>query len=65
MTRPPRIAPARGMSRIFAAPAAVAGVSAIGLVSALTGDGARDVVSWFALAVPLAVVAWALHRRTS
>jgi len=48
---------------IFAAPAAIAVLSLVGLVSALTGDGLRDTLSWAALAVPLAVVLWALAVR--
>lgn len=51
--------------RIFALPAAIAAISIVGLVSALTGDGARDAVSWIALAVPVAAVAWAMVRRRS
>jgi hypothetical protein len=41
--------------RIFAAPAILAVLSAAGLTSALLGDGAWDVVSWIALAAPIAV----------
>ena len=48
---------------IFAVPAAVAALSLVGLVVALTGDGLRDAVSWAALAAPVAVTLWAVSRR--
>lgn len=51
------------MSRIFIIPALIALVSCVGLVSALTGDGVRDVISWAALAVPVAAWGWAMHAR--
>jgi len=47
----------------FLVPTGVALVSTVGLVSALTGDGVRDVISWAGLAVPVAAVAWAMRRR--
>lgn len=53
----------RPLRAIFAAPTGIAVVSLVGLVSALTGDGLRDLVSWAALAVPVAVVAWAMRAR--
>jgi len=37
-------------------PAVLAVASAIGLLSALLGDGVFDAVSWVALALPLAVL---------
>jgi len=43
-------------------------VTACGLLSALLGDGIWDALSWMALAVPLAVIAWkyfAPNRSTS
>jgi hypothetical protein len=55
----------RSARAIFAAPAAIAVVSTIGLLSALTGDGARDLVSWAALALPVFTVGWALRARLS
>jgi len=57
----------RGQSlpAIFTIPIAVALLSLIGLVSALTGDGLRDVLSWAALAVPVAAVIWAMKIRRS
>jgi hypothetical protein len=51
--------------RVWAAPAAIAVVSLVGLVAALLGDGLNDWVSWIGLAVPLVVIVWArLKRRT-
>lgn len=49
--------------RIFAAPAALAAISILGLVSALTGDGIRNAVSWIALAIPVIAVIWAMRYR--
>ena len=52
------------LRQIFALPTAIALLSIIGLVSALTGDGMRDMISWATLAVPVAAIAWAWrHRR--
>ena len=48
---------------IFAMPIALAALTLLGLVSALLGDGWRDVLSWAALGTPLAVLAWAWCRR--
>lgn len=54
--------PLRG---VFALPLAIAILSSVGLVSALTGDGWRDGLSWIGLAVPVFAVAWAINiRRT-
>jgi len=50
---------------IFAAPLLVCVVGIIGLVSALTGDGWRDAISWIALAVPVLLVIWAKKYRRS
>ena len=46
-------------------PIAIALLSVIGLVAALTGDGWRDALSWLALGVPVAAVGWAMHARRS
>lgn len=59
-TRPRR----RSLAAVFAVPLAVAALSLVGLVAALTGDGVRDALSWAGLAVPLAVAARAWARRT-
>jgi hypothetical protein len=48
--------------RIWRGPAIVASLTAIGLVSALVGDGLWDVLSWFALFCPLAVAAWYIAK---
>lgn len=53
----------RHRRRIFAAPAAIAVSTLIGLIAALAGDGIADLVSWGALAVPPAVVLWARRAR--
>jgi hypothetical protein len=44
-------------------PLLIAAVSAIGLASALLGDGVWDVLSWLTLAAP--VVLAAVHLRRS
>jgi hypothetical protein len=46
-------------------PIAIALLSIVGLVAALTGDGWRDVLSWLALAAPIAATGWAMHARRS
>lgn len=51
--------------QIFALPLAIAALSMVGLVVALTGDGWRDGLSWIALTVPLLAVAWAMKARRS
>lgn len=57
-------APARRSARaVFALPAAIAGISLFGLIVALIGDGAADIVGWMALAVPAGAVAWARLAR--
>jgi len=48
---------------IFAWPLAIFLVGLVGLVSALTGDGWRDSLSWLALAAPVAALAWAMRMR--
>lgn len=37
-------------------------ITLFGLFSALFGDGVWDELSWFALAIPLAVIAWKYYR---
>ncbi|UUR08310.1 hypothetical protein [Sphingomonas glaciei] len=49
----------------FALPAILALLSLAGLVSALTGDGWRDFVSWAVLSMPLLATVWAVARRSS
>jgi hypothetical protein len=47
--------------RVFGPPLLLAVVSAIGLLSALLGDGIWDVLSWLALGTPIAVVACCVY----
>jgi hypothetical protein len=55
--------------RLWRMPLVLGSVTAVGLASALLADGWADAVSWGALSVPLAVLAWytfprrATHRR--
>ena len=53
-----------GFRRIFGAPVLLGIVSLVGLLSALFADGLWDVLSWFALGAPLAVILchWAWTR---
>lgn len=53
----------KSLRSIFAIPLGIALLSIIGLVSALTGDGLRDAISWVALGVPVSVIGWALKWR--
>lgn len=48
---------------IFAWPTAIFLLGIVGLVSALTGDGWRDSLSWMALAAPVLALAWAMRVR--
>jgi hypothetical protein len=54
------IMPARRVRffHVFGRPLLLGLASAIGLLSALFGDGVWDVVSWGALGVPLAIIVW-------
>ena len=56
---------ARGLPlrAIFAWPLAIFLLGIVGLVSALTGDGWRDGLSWLALAAPVAALVWAMRAR--
>lgn len=47
----------RGLWMIFRWPLLIGLLAALGLLSALLGDGLYDVVSWLALGLPLLVVA--------
>jgi hypothetical protein len=53
------------LRHIFAVPALLALLSLVGLIAALTGDGWRDLASWVALGIPVAVIGWAYRNRTS
>ncbi len=56
---PPR---RQSLRRIFAVPLLLALLSAVGLVSALVGDGAWDVLSWLTLAMPIAIGVYCFAR---
>ncbi|MCA1402203.1 hypothetical protein [Bradyrhizobium sp. BRP56] len=43
----------RSLTQIFGAPLVIAIVSAVGLISALVGDGWWDAVSWVGLGLPV------------
>ncbi len=60
---PPKRLPKLPVITIFAVPLAICVLSAVGLVSALTGDGWRNVFSWIGLSVPVLAVAWAMTAR--
>jgi hypothetical protein len=53
----------QGLWAIFAVPLALAALTGIALVTTLTGDGWRDVISWLGLAAPILAVCWAMHAR--
>jgi hypothetical protein len=53
------------LRRIFAVPLAIALLTLVGLVTALTGEGWRDLLSWLALASPVAALLWAARTRRS
>lgn len=55
--------PHHNLVAVFAAPFAIAVLSIVGLVAALTGDGWRDGLSWAGLAAPIVAVAWAMKAR--
>lgn len=44
--------------QIFVVPLAIAVITGVGLVLALLGDGIWDLMSWLALAIPIAVTVW-------
>ena len=62
MTRPSKHR-TRSPWAVFAAPLVIGVLSLIGLVSAPSGDGAADWLSWFTLTVPVLAVAWAMRQR--
>lgn len=52
-------------TQIWSVPIILGGVSVVGLVAALLADGLWDIVSWVALAAPVAVCVhdlWRPHR---
>ena len=50
---------------IWQMPVLLAGVSTLGLASALLADGWADVLSWLALTVPVLVIFWHSLKRSS
>lgn len=48
---------------VFRVPLVLGLLTGVGLVSALVGDGAWDVLSWVTILAPMAVVARAYSRR--
>jgi hypothetical protein len=46
------------MTRVFAAPAALAAISAFGLVAAFAFGDMGRVLCWFGVGAPIAVIAW-------
>lgn len=58
-----RASRSRSLTAIFGAPLAISITGLAGLVIALTGDGWRDAAAWVALALPLAVIVWAMRTR--
>lgn len=61
---PPRRA-SHTTAQIFAAPLAIGVITALGLTTALLGDGLWDWISWIALALPVvvAVVYWQIGPK--
>lgn len=53
----------RDFLRLWAWPVALGALAASGLASALVSDAWGDWWSWFALGVPVAVMAWHALRR--
>jgi hypothetical protein len=48
---------------IFRWPLLLGVLTAIGLASALFGDGSWDALSWIVLAIPLAVLGWKVAAK--
>ncbi len=55
--------PPQSLRAIFILPVIIALFSLVGLVAALLADGFYDLLSWFGLAVPVAVIVWSLRWR--
>jgi hypothetical protein len=62
MSTPREQRTAGSLRRIFAAPALMGLLSAIGLLSALLGDHLWDALSWATLGITLLVIAWYISR---
>lgn len=50
------------MRRVYAIPLWLAGITCVGLLSALFGEGVWDQLSWAFIAIPLIVIAWKCCR---
>lgn len=50
------------LSSTWLMPALLFVLSIFGLLSALIGDAAWDVLSWISLGIPLAIIAWSLLK---
>jgi len=48
--------------KVWLTPLILAVLSLIGLLSALTGDGVWDLLSWMTLGIPVVVMVWFLSR---
>jgi hypothetical protein len=48
--------------KVWGTPLFIGILSGIGLLSALTGDGIWDILSWLALGLPVVVSFWYLRR---
>jgi hypothetical protein len=55
----------RSLSQIFAVPLLLGGLTTVGLIAALVGDGIWDGLSWLTLGVPVVVCLYYLARRRS
>jgi hypothetical protein len=62
---PPAPRRAATMRRVFGLPLLLGLLSAVGLLSALLGDGPWDALSWLGLGVPVAVILWYWIRPAS
>jgi hypothetical protein len=53
----------RRTGHVWGVPIALGVITAVGLIAGLMSDGAGDVVSWLALAIPVGVGLWCSLRR--
>lgn len=54
-----KIRHSRPTNKTLRVPAMLAALTIAGLIFGLVGDGFYDVLSWLALTIPVAIVAWA------
>ncbi|GAB3330736.1 hypothetical protein GCM10027299_35880 [Larkinella ripae] len=52
----------RNFWHVWSVPLVLGGLSLIGLIAALVGDGFMDLLSWLTLGIPLAVIARFVYR---